>query len=364
MRAGVFEKVGSPLLIDDIEIDDPLPGEVIVEVRASGLCHSDLTIMRHGLDVPLPAVLGHEVAGVVGALGDDVEEFRVGDHVVAHLLSYCGVCSRCVVGNVAECLHPETTRRQSGGRPRLRRGSESLFQMNDLGGFAERILVHHNNLVRVTADIPFDKAALLGCGVITGAGAAIRTADVRVGDTVAVIGCGGIGLSAIQGAALAGARRVIAIDVQPAKLELARRFGATDVVNSADADIVAAVRAITETDGVDRSIEAVGLKTTAQDAIRVLGQGGAAFLIGLQRPGTLIEVDPWEDFVFGHRSVKGVYMGNANPRVDIPLYADLYLQGRFNLDDMVSQTIPLESVNDGYEALASGEVARSVVTFA
>lgn len=224
--------------------------------------------------------------------------------------------------------------------------------------------MHENCVVRVTKDIPFEKACLLGCGVVTGAGAAINTAEVRVGDTVAVIGCGGVGLNAVQGARLAGAHKIIAIDLQPEKLELAKTFGATHTINPNEVDdVVAAVQEITETSGVDHAFEVIGLKPTAEQAIKILGVGGGAYQIGMIPIGKQLEIDPFVDILMQQRKYQGVYMGSTSPKRDIPLYADLYQQGRFNLDDLVSKTIRLEDINAGYAELEGGKIARSVIVF-
>ena len=228
--------------------------------------------------------------------------------------------------------------------------------------FAEVALAHENNLVKVTKEIPFDKACLLGCGVVTGAGAVIRSAHIGVGHTVAIIGCGGVGLSAIQGARMAGALRIIAVDLQPKKLELARSFGATDLVNPNDGDPVAQVRALTDDYGVDAAIEIIGLTETAAQALGMINNGGNAYLVGVQKPGALMDFAPGS-IVTSQKGIKGIYMGSTQFKVDIPMFAEYYLQGRFKLDELVSQTIPLEKVNEGYEDLKKGEVARSVVVF-
>ncbi|HEV7948912.1 MAG TPA: Zn-dependent alcohol dehydrogenase, partial [Glaciihabitans sp.] len=323
----------------------------------------DLHIAENDFGFPMPSVLGHEIAGVVEAIGPDVSEFAVGDHVVGCLVSHCGHCDKCQSGRSFMCRNASETQRGADQPPRLTRDGAPVTQFSELGGFAEYSLAHENNLVAVSPQIPFDKAALLGCGVVTGAGAVINTAAVRVGDTVAVIGCGGVGLSAIQGAAIAGARRIIAIDLQPAKLELALKFGATDTVNPADGDVVEQVKALTGGDGVNHSFEVIGLKITAMQALQVLAKGGGAYLIGMQKPGTILEIDPFGELLMEQKSIRGVYMGSTNFKLDIPLYADLYLQGRFNLDDLVSQTITLDEINEGYDDLRKGEVARSVITF-
>ena len=363
MKAAVLDAVGQKFTVQEIDIADPIGREVLVEVKASGLCHSDLHIAENDFGFPMPSILGHELAGIVSAIGPDVTEFAVGDHVVGCLVSHCGHCAHCQAGQPYLCEHKEETQRTADEPPRITRNGEPVTQFSELAGFAEYSLAHENNLVAVNKQIPFDKAALLGCGVVTGAGAVINTASVRVGDTVAIIGCGGVGLSAIQGAALAGARRVIAIDLQPKKLELAKRFGATDVVNPADGDVIERVRSITGGQGVTHSFEVIGLKVTAMQALGVLADGGTAYLIGMQKPGTILEIDPFGELLMHQKSIKGVYMGSTNFKLDIPLYADLYLQGRFNLDDLVSQTIDLDAINAGYDELRKGEVARSVIVF-
>jgi S-(hydroxymethyl)glutathione dehydrogenase/alcohol dehydrogenase len=364
MKAAILEAVGESFVIQDIDIAQPVGREVLVDVKASGLCHSDLHIAENDFGFPMPSVLGHEAAGIVTAIGPDVTEFAVGDHVVGCLVGFCGHCDKCAAGKTFQCRnYPAATQRTADEAPRLSRDGVAVTQFSELGGFAEQILAHENNIVKVNDDIPFDKAALLGCGVITGAGAVIHTAGVRVGDTVAVIGCGGVGLSAVQGAAIAGARRIIAIDLQPGKLELAKKFGATDTVNPADGDVLEQIQAITGGDGVDFAFEVIGLKATALQAIQILAKGGGAYLIGMQKPGTVLEIDPMGDLLMNQKRVQGVYMGSSNFKLDIPLYADLYQQGRFNLDDLVSQTIRLEDINEGYDELRKGEVARSVVVF-
>lgn len=236
-----------------------------------------------------------------------------------------------------------------------------------MAGFAEQALFPEHLLAAISKDVPFDRASLLGCGVVTGAGAVIRTAKVRFGDTVAVFGAGGVGLNAIQAAALSGASKVIAIDLQPTKLDLAKKFGATHLVNPADGDTVEQVRALTDGQGVNHAFEVIGLIPTLEQATQVLDHGGTAYVVGMQRPGSRlsVNVDPMDlsSLLRREQSVKGVKMGSTNFKLDIPLYAELYLQGRFNLDDLVSTTIGLEDINEGYAELEKGKVARSVITF-
>ncbi|RAN78169.1 alcohol dehydrogenase [Bacillus sp. SRB_336] len=361
MKAAVVTEVNGTFEVRDIAIDNPAPQEVLIDVRASGLCHSDLHVASHDVGFPLPAVLGHEVAGVVAAVGSEVAHVAVGDHVVTSPVHSCGACIGCRTGRPYQCRVPSHTSRAPASAPRLSLDGTALTPFLGVGGFAEQVLAHRNIVVPVPREIPFDRAALLGCGVVTGAGAAINTARIRPGDTVAVIGAGGVGLNVIQGARLAGAARIIAIDIQPAKLDLAAVFGATDVVNGGAADAVAEVLALTG-GGVTHAFEVIGLKPTTEQAVAMLETGGTAYLIGVHRPGATVEVTPFGDLMGKQKGIRGVAMGSSNIAVDIPLYANLYLQGRFKLDELVSAHISLDQIDAGYQSLRSGAVARSVIT--
>ncbi|MFV0374726.1 Zn-dependent alcohol dehydrogenase [Microbacterium sp.] len=361
MRAAVLKAIGEPLQLTDLTVDEPTGKEVRVRVRASGLCHSDLTVSTNDLGFPLPMVMGHEVAGVIDAVGDAVDGFAVGDRIAVCSETWCGECANCRRGQTFRCSNPMAIRRSPDQPSRLTDGTERVQAFLGVGGFAEQVIVHQNNLIPIPDDLPFDRAALLGCGVATGAGAALNSADVRRGDSVAVMGCGGVGLNTIQGAAIAGAQRVIAIDLADDKLELARRFGATDVINAAEVDPVAAVSEITGGVGVTYTFEVTGTKNAAITCMDMLAVGGTTFIIGVQKPGTVFEL-PFTYF-FDQKAMRGVAMGSTNPKVDLPRYADLYLQGRFNLDDLVGRTISLDDVNDAYADLQRGSVARSVIVF-
>ncbi|SNQ45267.1 Alcohol dehydrogenase [Frankia canadensis] len=363
MKAAVLNKIGARFEIEDITVDEPRGAEVLVDVKGSALCHSDLSVSQNDYGHPMPAVLGHEVAGVVAAVGPLVGGLRPGDKVVGCLTGFCGQCEECVSGQIWMCARPGAAARGDDLPPRLSRAGTPVTQVSGLAAFAEQMLVHESNLVKVHDDVPLVQAALLGCGVITGAGAAINTAKIRFGDTVAVIGCGGVGLSTIQGAALCGAAQIIAIDTAESKLELSRRFGATDTVLASKDDAVNAVLDLTGGKGVQHSFEVVGSPGTAKQALSMLRRGGVAYMIGMQRPGTELVIDPFADLVLRQRSVHGVYMGSTNFKKDIPHYAQLYVQGRFNLDDLVSQTIGLEDINDAYDDLQAGRVIRSVIAF-
>ncbi|WP_028219429.1 Zn-dependent alcohol dehydrogenase [Paraburkholderia oxyphila] len=361
MKAAVLNRISGGFQIEEVEIDDPIGREVLVSVRAAGLCHSDLHLAQSDYGIPLPAVLGHELAGIVEKVGSEVTEFKVGDHVVGTLVQFCGHCSPCLVGHTWQCDHPEKTLRAPGERGRLARSSHELTQVFGVGAFAEYSLVHENQLVKIPVDVPFAQASVLGCGTITGVGAVFNTAGVRPGETVAVIGAGGVGLNVIAGASLAGAGRIIAIDAQAKKEALARDFGATDFVNASKVDAVDAVLAASPA-GVDHAFEAIGLKQTLQQAVQMVRKGGAMYVIGLPKPGTELAVEVHPDLIRRQVTIKGVYMGSTNIKHDIPMYAEFYRQGRLDLDRLVSRQISIYEINDAYRALESGEFARSVIT--
>ncbi|WP_125098186.1 Zn-dependent alcohol dehydrogenase [Leucobacter chromiireducens] len=362
MRAAIVDAAGAGFVLSEVALAEPTAHEIVVEVAASGLCHSDLSIAQHGLGFPMPVLLGHEVAGVVAEVGEQVTHVSVGDRIVVCMVAGCGNCVECRAAAPYRCSNVASLERGTGDAPRIVRDGSAVAQFMGVGGFAERVLVHENLAIKIPDELSFDVACLLGCGVVTGAGAAINTAGIRPGDTVAVIGCGGVGLNTIQGAVLAGASRVIAVDLQPAKLDLARRFGATDTVNAADGDTVAAVRELTG-GGVTHAFEVIGMQATAEQAVRMLRVGGTALLIGVQKPGnTLGALDLFADIVLPQRRIVGVAMGSTRPQLDIPMFAELYLQGRFNLDDLVSERIALDEIDRAYESLAGGGVARAVIT--
>lgn len=359
MKAAVLETIPGDLVVRDVQVADPGPREVLIRTAAAGLCHSDLHFMEGKYTCELPAVLGHESAGVVEAVGSAVTAFRPGDHVITCVSGFCGICSYCLRGRPNLCdrvaLAPEP-----GSPARLRRDGVALTQFADVGSFAELLLVHENFAVRIRPDMPLDKAALIGCGVTTGVGAVMNTAAVRPGETVAVIGCGGIGLNAVQAAAMVGAGRVIAVDRVASKLDLARTFGATDVVDASATDPVLAVLELTS-GGVDHAFEAIGLAATVAQAFSMLRNGGTATVIGMVPVGEKIEVDGFQFLL--EKRLQGTNMGSNRFRLDMPLYVDWYLAGKLKLDELVSAVMPLEQINEGFAALRSGEVARQLVVF-
>ena len=362
MKAAVLCEQPGDLEIEDLRIDAPGPQEVLIQTVGAGLCHSDLHFMEGLFRTPLPMVMGHESAGVVEAVGSDVSYVKPGDHVVACLSIFCGQCHRCLSGNPHRCTNVRATSRVKGAAARLERNdSTEVGQMARLGGFAEQMLVHQNAVVKVRPDMPLDRACLIGCGVTTGFGAAVNTAGVRVGSVVCVIGCGGIGLSAVQGARVAGAGRIIAVDMTDAKLETARQMGATDTVNAAEVDdVVTAVKDMTK-GGVEYSFEAIGLAQTVQQAFNMLDIGGTATVIGMVPSKTRVELRGI-DFL-SEKKLQGSMMGSNQFRSDIPMMIDLYLDGRLMLDEMISARIDLEQINEGYGWMKAGESNRTVITF-
>ena len=357
MKAAVLRAPKQPLSIEDVEISKPGPHEVLVRTVAAGVCHSDLHFQNGSYMYPTPAVLGHESAGVVEQVGAEVRYVQPGDLVITCLSVFCGHCEFCLSGRPALCTKVDTRRRPTDP-PRLSKDGKPVWQFLDLSSYAEQMLVHENAIVKITKDMPLDRAALIGCGVTTGVGAVFNTAKVPPGATVAVIGCGGVGLSAVQGAAIAGAGRVIAVDMLDSKLELARKMGATDTVNAKKGDSIAQVKDLTG-GGVDYSFEAIGLKVAAEQAFAMLKNGGTATVIGMIPLGQKVEL-PGVDFLF-EKKIQGSSMGSNRFRTDMPKYVDMYLNGKLNLDDMVSRRIKLADVNDAFAALEKGEVARQVI---
>jgi S-(hydroxymethyl)glutathione dehydrogenase/alcohol dehydrogenase len=362
MKAAIFRKVHAPLTIEDVEVDTPWGREVLVRTVATGVCHSDLHIVdgvgRYALDRPF--VLGHEGAGVVEAVGAEVTTVRPGDHVVACLSGFCGTCEQCLAGHPNLCVGGLVTRPDRDA-PRLSQNGEPFRQFAGIGSYAERMLLHENSIVKIDQDLPLDRAALVGCGVLTGVGAALRTSGLEAGQTVAVFGCGGVGLAIVQGARIGGASRIIGVDMFDGKLEMAKRVGATHVVNSANDDPVKAIRALTGGAGVDHAFEAVGNTTLVRQAIESLAIRGTATIVGVLPPDAMIEF-PWMA-IRPECKVQTSRMGSNRFRTDIPRYLDFYRQGRLLLDEMVTRRGRLDDINEAFRAMKAGEVARTVLVF-
>ena len=359
MKAAVLHEVNQPLQMEEIDVALPGPREVLVRTKASGVCHSDLHFVEGLYTTTMPVVLGHEAAGIVEAIGSQVNYVSPGDRVICCLSVFCGQCERCTTGRPVLCSRTGLVRGQDEA-PRLSQGGSSVTQFANLGAYAEMMLVHENSLVKIEQDIGFEQMALIGCGATTGLGAAMNTAKVEPGSTVAVIGCGGVGLNAIQGAKLAGALRIIAIDGVEDKLTLAREFGATDVIDASSGDVETKGKVLTK-GGVDYSFEAIGKKETAEQSFSILRAGGTATIIGMIPQGVKIELDGAS--FLRERRIQGSSMGSNHFRVDMPRYVDFYLQGRLKLDELVSRRLTLEDVNEAFKYMKEGSVARSVMMF-
>lgn len=362
MKAAVLYEPRKPMAIETIQLDEPRDGEVLVRIAAAGVCHSDYHVMIGEWTSPLPAVLGHEGAGVVEKVGAGVTRMKPGDHVILNFRANCGHCHHCVVGRPVLCDGIETPRVvMFDGTVRLHRNGEDVYHMARTSCFAEYAVVPESGAVPVRADIPFAPACLIGCAVMTGVGAVTNTARIEPGSHVAVIGCGGVGLNVVQGAVLAGADRIIAVDLLDNKLEFARQFGATDLVNAGQGDAVEQVREMTH-GGADYVFEAIGNAKTIEQAYDMCRLGGSAVIVGMAPENDHIEINALS-LPRTERAIVGSWYGSARPWVDLPKLADLYMNGRLKIDEMISRTYPLDDINTAYEALAAGEVARSVIVF-
>lgn len=354
-------EVGEPLVIDDIEIAGPEPDEVLVDVAAAGLCHSDLRFLEGSFPHPLPTVLGHESSGIVAAVGSRVTRVSEGDHVVMSMSVFCGQCAMCRNDLPHLCVDKEATRRLPGDPPRLSRHGEPVAQFLDLSSFAEKTLVHQNAVVPIDPHVPLASAAILGCGVATGLGAVFNTANVQPGESVVVIGCGGVGLSAVQGARIAGAASVIAVDPDANKLALALDLGATVVVGAATKDLVDSVLALTDGLGVDHVIEAVGSTQTIANGFLMTRRGGTTTVVGLVPAGSEVPIPT--DALFYERKLQGSVMGSNDFLRDTPRYVDMYLDGRLDLDRLVTRRMSIEEINEGFDSMRLGESVRSLIVF-
>src|SRR6202045_2745973 len=360
MKAAVFHGPKLPLSIEDVELDKPQDRGVLIKTVASGVCHSDLHFVDGFYPYPPPSVLGHQAAGIIEEVGKQVTYVKPGDHVICCLSVFCGNCEQCMSGHPNRCSNKAATQRNPSDKPRISQKGKPVNQFLDISSYCEKMLLHENALVKIRDDMPLDRAALIGCGVTTGVGAALNTAKVEPGSTVAVFGAGGIGLSAIHGARIAGAAMIIAGDMFEHKLATAKRFGATHTVDASSADPVEAIQKLTE-GGVDYSFEAIGLKKAAEQCFDALAPGGTATVIGMIPVGQKVEIDGPK--LLTERRIQGSLMGSNRFRIDMPRYIDFYLQGRLNLDDMISRRGRLEDVNEAFRAMKSGEVARTVLMF-
>ncbi|MBS15343.1 MAG: alcohol dehydrogenase [Gammaproteobacteria bacterium] len=360
MKAAVLRAQNQPMEIEEVAVSNPGPREVLVRTLAAGVCHSDLHFLDGSYPYQLPTILGHESAGVVEAVGRDVTYVKKGDHVITCLSAFCGHCDKCVTGHLSLCASPEVARKPDDSPRLATKEGDPIHQFLNLSSFAEMMLIHEHALVKVREDMPMDRAALIGCSTTTGVGAVFHTAGVEPGSTVVVIGCGGVGLAAINGAAIAGAGQIIAVDRVNSKLELAKSVGATHVVNAAEKDAVGEVKEMTQ-GGCDYAFEAIGLKATAEQAFQMLGPGGTATVIGMIPVGTMVELHG-VDFL-SEKKIQGSNMGSNRFRVDMPRFVEFYLNGKLHLDQMISKHTRLDDVNLALEALKTGEEARHVIIF-
>jgi len=365
MKAAVCHERNQPVRIEEVTLEPPHRDEVRVRMAATGVCHSDLSVVQGVIPMKLPCVLGHEGAGVVEEVGEGVTHLAPGDKVVLSWVTPCGRCFHCRRGEPHLCDVGEQinrTNRMPDGSSRLRLGGVELNAFSALGALAEEAVVPANAAVKLPPDAPLDRCALLGCAVTTGVGAVFNSARVTPGSQVAVFGAGGVGLNVVQGAAIAGAERIVAVDTRPAKLEAARAFGATDVVDASREDPVPLVRQLTGGRGADYVFEAVGRKETIEQAVSATRKAGTCVVIGVGSPKETVALN-----VFGlpyfERRIVGCWYGSANVHVDIPKLLALYRAGRLKLDELVTRTYALDQIDQAFADMASGANARGVVVF-
>ncbi len=360
MKAAVLVEPKKPLVIEELSISKPGPHEVLIRTAACGLCHSDLHFIDGAYPHPLPAIPGHEAAGIVEAVGSEVRTVKPGDAVVTCLSAYCGHCEYCVTGRMSLCLGGDT-RRAPGEAPRITRADGSIVnQMLNLSAFAEQMLIHEHACVKINPDMPLDRAAIIGCAVTTGAGTIFNACKVTPGETVAVVGCGGVGLATINAAKIAGAGRIIAADPIPEKRELALKLGATDVVDATADGAAAQIIEMTK-GGVDHAIEAVGRSASAQLAVSVLRRGGTATILGMMPLTEKVGLGAMD--LLSGKKLQGAIMGGNRFPVDIPRLVDFYIRGLLDLDSIIAERIPLSAINDGFDKMKKGDSARSVIVF-
>ncbi len=374
-KAAVLHQVGGhkrpysdskPLKIEEIEIGKPGKEEVIVQIKAAGLCHSDLSVIDGNRPRPMPMVLGHEAAGVIVELGEDVKGFEVGDHVVFAFLPSCGHCEYCMSGRAALC-NPGAKANNEGvllnGDLKIKsQNGETYHHHLGVSGFAGYAVASIYSLVKIDKSYPFEIAALFGCAVMTGVGAVVHTANVHVGESVLVVGLGGVGLSAILGAKAAGASKIIAADVSPSKLNMAKEFGATHTINSGEESALEKLKQEMTTSGVDKSVEFAGAMSALDFAFNATKKGGVTVTGALPHPDARLSLNPLT-LVGQEKSLKGCYLGSCVPSIDIPNFLELYKNGSLPVDKLITHRLKLEDINEGFERLANGEAIRQVIIF-
>ncbi|MFD6063823.1 Zn-dependent alcohol dehydrogenase [Rhodococcus wratislaviensis] len=356
--AAVLNSAPGKLILESLTLDDPGPDEVLIDVHFAGLCRTDLHEMEGVWPTTYPTVLGHEASGVVRQVGERVSSFRAGDHVVTCFTAFCGECRFCISGRMSLCINRDELRRRS--QPVLTNAAgQPVHPMAGLGAFAEAMVVHQHSVVRIPDSMPLAAASVLGCAVVTGVSAVFRSARVEPGASVAVLGCGGVGIAAIQGARLAGAAQIIAVDTNASRLVDAVKFGATHTVQAGSVDTVEAVRDLTG-GGVDYSFEAIGFSSTVEQAFAMLGPAGTATVLGMVPDSQPVTIRASELFAMEKR-LQGTVMGGNQFPTDIPRYVSFYEQGKLLLDEMLSDVIDLQGINGGFELMGSGGLTRVLV---
>lgn len=354
MKAAVMYKRDKPLVLDDVELVEPASNEVEVELVASGVCQSDLHHIERETWIKPPVILGHEGAGLVKTVGADVTRVKPGDHVIIAVGPECGDCFYCVRGMPYLCTpaQPPRTHLSKDGQP--------IVQFVQAATYAERTVVNQNNIVKIREDAPLEVVCIVGCAVATGVGAVMHTAEVEPGSNVVVVGTGGVGLNVIQGARLAGAERVIAVDLLDNKLEFAREMGATHLINGGREDAVERVKSLTGGRGADYAFEVIGLPKTIAQAYESVRKGGTAVVVGVPDDKAELTIKP-RGMQMTARKLIGCVYGSSRPQVDFPLLVDLYMDGRLKLNELITERFSLDDINQALHALAAGEVARAVV---
>jgi len=361
-RAAVLYGVHQPFEVEEIDLEGPGPGEVLVEMAGGGICHSDWHVVDGILPKPFPIILGHEGSARVLEVGAGVKLVKAGDPVILSWIPDCGNCYYCASGksNLCNDRPPYSNGTLANGEMRFSKNGQPVRHFNGVSSFAQYSVVPERGCIPIDPRVPLDKAALIGCAVSTGVGAVIFTAQVPAGSTVAVFGAGGVGLNAVQGAAMVSATRIIAVDINPAKLEMARAFGATDLVNAAERDPVEAILELTGGIGVEFAFEAIGRSDSIRQAFESVCKGGTAVAIGIAAKEQLISIPP-QNLVYGERRLMGSFYGSTRPRADFPRFAEMYLSGRLKLDQLVTREWRLDQINEAFAAMNAGEVARGII---
>ena len=363
VKAAVLYETKQPLVVEEVELDDPKAGEVLVKIGAAGICRSDRHFMHGDARINLPAVLGHEGAGTVAGVGPDVTSVKPGDQVILSFVPACGLCKSCLEGHSNLCdNHMATGPFMYDGTCRLHKGGLQIHHMGKVACFAEYAVVPETGCIPVDTPIPMDKAAMIGCCVPTGVGAVIFSAKVQPGSTVAVVGCGGVGLNVIMGAKLVNAAKIIAVDIRESQLEFAMKFGATHSVNASDRDPVAQVKELTDGKGADYTFEVFGSADTIKAAYDMCGKRGTVTVVGIAPVGDEASINA-VDLVRFEKTLRGTYYGSARSRTDMPTMVDLYLSGKLNLDDLVVRHYSLDQINEAYDDMDKGEVGRGAIVF-